>query len=254
MILKQIQFNYRYEENQEKIKNIIKVHNGINYKEAEEEYFRICKEERIKFDNESRCIIEQFQYELGRYDGANCKKVCIDCKPRGNNWVSDSIEGIISVGYTLKYQEFEVLDEYEKKKLMLKILEEAFQMLQQEHGWDLEPVNKAIKAIKEKDYFCEGQYLKTKTNRSRNYKAKLLFNFYLDKVELILGIYDKNDIEVKRVKMIDGKTQLWEYEKYLGDIKWLDNDIVAVYNKNKEIYWCESIENINNNKSEDIDK
>lgn len=245
MILRYIQLNCIYKENEEEINNIIK-ENKLSYEEAKMKHIDIFYNEiRNEIDNESRCIITHFQHELGRYDNVNCLKVCLDCNNE-LDYVGEPIENIISVGCQLNYNEYKKLNNDEKKKLVLKIIVDGFEKLNRKYNWDLTPVYRAIEVIKEKKYINRGQFLKTKSNKSRSHKAKLLFNHELDKIELFLSISNKLGEEIKRVKVIETEPVEWYYSTYLGDIKWLSNNDVVLYDTNKIIYWSESIIDSNN--------
>ena len=59
----------------------------------------------------------------------------------------------------------------------------------------------------------------------------------VNEIDISIIIDDKNGGEIYRKKLITEKPNEWFYVWHLGEIKWLDNNKVALFNKDKDKEW-----------------
>lgn len=237
MILNNIQIILGYKENHEEIINIInKYNNSISYEDARiKDYEETTKWQSAQIASESNHVISLFLKELGCYDNDICSKINVNCYDGCKNELMGFVDGIGVVNCNFKYHEYKDLSIMDKQKSILNLIDNAFRIISKDIDWDMKPIDKAIDQVQKREFKNIGIALKSKKNKAKNYSAQLLYNYQIDKIEFFMSIIDKNHNEIKCERVLKLMPESIIFKNYIGSIKWISNNEVALLNKSGHI-------------------
>jgi hypothetical protein len=90
--------------------------------------------------------------------------------------------------------------------------------------------------VKEAGYKNEYVWKKSKSSPNRNYKAEVFINHGLYVCDIFLIIRDKNGKELTKKLVASSKPDEIIFSHHLGELKWLSNNEVALFNRPNSKY------------------
>ncbi len=187
---------------------------------------------KANFYFQTNCIVYLFEQFLPKmyFDDVYC--VRFECFPEAQLHCGEiEMDGVLTVQIPYQVSDFYKLSDVEKKKKTLDLLMQGVQCVIQEKGWNAEPFLIAYAKTKEKAYQFKKTYKKPKSSPNRKLKAKIEIEIGLYESSATLIVEDKMQTELAKTN-IHTTIPRWEllYD-YLGDLKWIDNETVRVYER-----------------------
>ncbi|MFU2015981.1 hypothetical protein ACM6Q7_13025 [Peribacillus butanolivorans] len=140
----------------------------------------------------------------------------------------------MEIGYDVS--EFFKLEEQEKKEVVLDILKQGIDKVVKLNNWESRPFDDAYNCVKEASYKNEYVWKKPKSSPNRTYKAEVFINHGLYLCEIYLIVRDKNGQEIVKELVSSTKPDERIFSYYLGELNWLSNYEVALFNRPKSKY------------------
>lgn len=196
---------------------------------------------------QSRCITSLYERCFSKFYTTDIKQINIICTkevPRSNIIVEG---GFCDIEILYDVREFLKLDDEEKKEEILERLKQGIDKVVELNKWDSTPFNAAYKCVKEADYNTNYIWKKPKVSPNRNYKAEVFIEHGLYSCNLYLVVKSMNGQEIARKRVASEKPDELIFGRHLGELKWLSNNEVALFNYSKTNYNSLQINNINEN-------
>lgn len=232
MYLRDIHLDVPYREDPEVLKEVMIQHN-CSYEDAIQiDYNLNWKwEVRRRFYLETRCMVSMFLRLIGRYKNDNCAKILVHCVEKITQTKLDFSMGIVLVEYEVNLTEFFSKNNYEKKKFAVQIIRSSVCPLAQNNGWNLAPLEDALRKIEEADYNNFYVYGKIAKSPSKQYTAELYIEHNVEAIYFYAVIRNKELEIVEKKLFITESPSEWTYEQYLGKIVWGSESEIHLKNK-----------------------
>ena len=246
MKLKEFDFDYPYEKNEDYIQSLLD--NGYEYLQAtKKDYEENHKAKRINFRMQTRCITAFVERLLKKVNTPDFWKILINCGSNVDKRESKVVGGVYGIYYELNVEKFMQLSDIEKKRVTLQILKEnvikIFENLQIDSG-DFEKVCEQIQRCKYRNEWVWGK----KKNKKLTAEGVLVHN--IKSAQIFLRIYRDNE-RIGVFEILTTKPDEFCFSKYLGKIKWIDDETIAIEQKNGAEYLLIDInEGITNTREE----
>lgn len=241
MILKDIDLDLPYQENPEKIKEVISQHNLSEEAAIEYDYRENWKDKRILFRDQVRCIAEMYTYLLGKYKTQETKKIIINCQRELIGEKIITVDGFTEVDINFDIDNYFKLSNSQKKQIILKIINESVLKIARKYSWNEDIFDQINQEIIEKNYNNEYVW-KKKISPNRALIAEVFCQHDIESIEIFIVIRDKKSNEViKRELIIKDRPHELIFVNYLGDLKWISNNEVALIHRNKNKKWIVTV-------------
>ncbi|MBM7606675.1 hypothetical protein JOC75_004729 [Metabacillus crassostreae] len=132
--------------------------------------------------------------------------------------------------------EFFKLDDEEKRVVILEKLKQGIDKVVELNKWESTPFNDAYNCVKKASYKTNYVWKKPKSSPNRNYKAEVFIEHGLYSCDIFLIAKDKNGQEIARKRVASEKPDELVFRRHLGELKWLSNIEVALFNHFKTNY------------------
>lgn len=233
MLLKEFDLDLAWVKNEEYIATLM-AESGCSLGEAgKQDYDTNWKWKRFDFSLQVRCMCSFFERLFPRIHNEHFWKVMVLCKPiegyepsirRGGG-------GVCEVSLPFDYQAFMNLDDYRKKKMTVQTLRSGINDFIKNKGMDSEPFTSTFNKIIDANYENVWLWKKPKTSPNRKHKAQILLEHEVEKIDISAIISNRQGEEITRKLLVTERPDEWFYKKYLGELKWLDNETVALISK-----------------------
>lgn len=236
MYLRQMQLDLPYIIKPEIIKKVMEQYN-CTYEEAIEiDYDKNWMiEVRRKFDLETRCMVDMFLRLLGKFKTKNCSKILIDCVEKSPEiecpCYKGSVEGIGLVEYELDYKDFFAKDNYEKKKIVIKIIKECLYAIVEEQQLDLSNLDSVFNKIEELEYTNFWVLGKKVKSPNKLYTAELYIEHNIESIDFFAVVRNKQDEIVEKKLIVTELPSRWMYNQYLGKLAWASDTEINLNDK-----------------------
>lgn len=228
MILDEFDLDLPYVENKENIKELINRQN-CNYGEAIKiDYANTWKQKRRNFNLETRCITSMFERLLNKFKTDDCEKIIVECVDKLNNENIINHLGVYITQIEFDYFNFIKKSNYEKKVETLKLLTLGIEKVAKIKSWDTNTFLKVRDKIIISNYANEWSFKKPIKSPNKKHIAEVLCKHEVDKFEISLIIKDLNQNIIEHNSFIE-KPHEFAYAKHLGNIEWVDNNNVYLY-------------------------
>ncbi|MBB5356242.1 hypothetical protein HNR43_002222 [Anoxybacillus mongoliensis] len=186
------------------------------------------------FHYETRCITSLYTRLLPEIHTDGEKGVIIQCVPdlsrlsekeMGIEMVPDFITVYVEMDYN---QYFSLMDNLEKKKMTLELVQQGVEKLADERGWDKQIFRDIYNKIKELNYKNTFVY-KEKSSPNRKYICSIVCEHEVSHVDICLEIKRRNGNKVlrkERLVRVDRPHESF-YWRYLGELTWTLNHKVT---------------------------
>ncbi|MED4452079.1 hypothetical protein [Metabacillus fastidiosus] len=185
---------------------------------------------------QSRCITSLYESCFSKFYTTDIKQINVFCVkefPKPNLIVEGSfcdIEVLYDVSEFLK------LDDKEKKEVILDKLKQGIDKVVELNNWDSTPFDDAYNCVKKADYNTNYVWKKPKSSPNRNYKAEVFIEHGLYSCDIYLAVKDKNGQEMAKKLVASEMPDELVFGRHLGELKWLSNNEVALFNYSKTNY------------------
>jgi hypothetical protein len=185
---------------------------------------------------QSRCITALFEKCFSKFNTENIKQINIFCVKGSPKPTLTIIDGFCDVEINYDVSEFFNLADQEKKEVVLEVLKQGIDKVVKLNNWESRPFDGAYNCVKEISYKNEYVWRKPKSSPNRNYKAEVFINHGLYLCEIYLVVKDKNGQEMVKKLVSSTKPDELIFSHYLGELNWLSNYEVALFNRPKSNY------------------
>ncbi|TXC81854.1 hypothetical protein FS935_21690 [Metabacillus litoralis] len=132
--------------------------------------------------------------------------------------------------------EFFKSDDEEKREVILDKLKQGIDKVVKLKNWDSTPFDEAYNCMKKAGYNTNYVWKKPKNSPNRNYRAEVFIEHGLYSCDIFLIAKDKNGQEKVRKRVASEKPDELVFGRHLGELKWLSNNEVALFNYFKTNY------------------
>lgn len=243
MILRDIKFILDYNPNKYslQIQQLMKEKN-LNREQATQLYYKEnFQDKAVQIRDETRCIADFYIGCLGKYKTNETKEILIHLvdeivAPRIIN-----IDGFTEIQIIFNLEKYISLSDNKKKQMILDIIQKAVNIVGDAFEWDYQSFQQAYNKLVKDNY--ENNYVwKKKISLGRKYIAEVYCEHDIHEYliyMIIKGYRDKE--EIKKLLLHNVGPHEFEFVSYLGDLKWLSNESVALIGENPCKQWIVNI-------------
>ena len=202
---------------------------GFNFADRSPEH---SKPKQTQFYFETNCIVYLFEQFLPEIHFEDVCSVQFECFPNAAYACKPIImDGLLPVTIPYRVSGFYSLSDIEKKKKTLELMMDGLCVVFEEKGWDDAPFRYAYERVIEQQYTFKKIYKKPKSSPNRKLKAKIEIEIGLYECTASLIVEDKHQNVICRELLYREKPRFDLLYPLLGDIKWVSNDEVRVYQR-----------------------
>lgn len=213
--------------------------NGWEYYEATRyDYEKNWKDKRVKLRDEMRCIAALYErfFNINRFKNDKCWKITVQAVDRIHNKDIKTTGGVTEVQVVFDIENYFMLEEYEKKRIILEALKTGIDLVVKKEGWDNKIFDQAYQDVINADYL--NHYIwQSKSSPSRKYKAEVFCEHEISTFDISINIKNQKGEEIKSVKVISERPNERSFVSHLGSLKWISGDEVALINAGKTKQW-----------------
>jgi hypothetical protein len=177
--------------------------------------------ERLKpFNLNTWCVCELYLRHIGKYLSDGFVKIIVQANvdDTQNNVVEDMLN-VVLIHKTFDFEEYFQLEEkYEKKKVLLDVLQDGLITLALKKGWNtdalLDAYNSCLKDDLECKWFAKNKYFQSP---DRKHYAAVFCEYDIDKFEVSVVFYNKKKEKIHRVTLYSIEPNMAEP---LGKMGW----------------------------------
>lgn len=194
----------------------------------------------LQFNSETWCVSELYWSYLKKYNTNKIQKciISLNFDWKENLLKYDDIANIAKINLNFDFDRyFSIKHKLEKKKILLDTIHEGMMIIAENKGWEVDSLLDAYNNCLKKN--IEYQFFVGKIKTSPNRKRKINFwcNWDINIFEVFLVLYDKNNKEIERKKIIeDENTYNGEFIYYVT-YKWVNDETILL----KDNYTSEKI-------------
>lgn len=241
-ILKEFELDLKYIPHNDYISRLMKENNWEYFEATKFDYERNWKQKRMKLRDEMRCIAALYERYFKDYKFKNdkCWKISVQCV----NEITDSeirtVGGVTEVEVVFDINNYFLLGEYEKKKLILETLKEGIDLVVEKEHWDENLFNHPYQQFIKLDYVNNFVW-KSKSSPSRKFIAEVYCEHNIGSFDISINIKTSNGDTLKNVHLISERPNEWSFVSHLGNLKWSSKDQVALINNKETKRWSVKI-------------
>lgn len=195
--------------------------------------FKLELSESRKFTLFNRSVCAHFERHFQSIDTENIYRVIVKLsEPDERENTTEESSSVLKYYKSFDFNSFFELDENSKQKFLLDVLYQSLIELCDKHGWPKEPFIEAYNLVL-KDEFINVYEFKKKNSRNRKLVAKLECNHNSTSFDCFLKVVDKSGEEICSKLLFSEEPDEFIFNSLLGDVKWIDDETVAVLKKDK---------------------
>ncbi|AZU60389.1 hypothetical protein [Neobacillus mesonae] len=183
---------------------------------------------------QTRCITNLFEKQFEKYKTSDCKQLNMHCGNYSTLRIQECVDGYCEVIVPFDIKTFLEYPDNNKKEKILELLDTILSYVIKEKDWDPIPFQKASQRVKELNYINEFIWKKPKLNPNKKYNAEVQCKHDLYEFIINIVIKDLKNRIIKKEKLISTKPDELIYERFLGDLEWLNDNEVALYEKHSK--------------------
>lgn len=108
---------------------------------------------------------------------------------------------------------------------------EGIEKLALRNNWEVDPFREIALQIEELDYVNEWTWKKDVKSPNKKYYAKVICHHNVDSMDIFLTILQRDGTQILLEKIISEQPDEFAYAKHLGEIIWVSDFEVALFNK-----------------------
>lgn len=188
-----------------------------------EDYNNNMKQRNSKFRLQTRNITAFYERCLKGYKNDKCCKINIECAP--NSVIKSSVVlGIYTVHIPYDIDNFFKLNDFDKKRKTLDLINIAIEHIVEKEQWDKIRFDEAYNQIISENYINTWIWKKQKHSPNRKYIAKVFCEHDIYYCDIGIIIVDKSGQIIKKEVVVTEIPTEWVFIKYFGDLKWISNN------------------------------
>lgn len=234
MKLVELEFDLPYQENSDYINNLISC--NIDYKQAlQKDYRDNWMWKRREFQLMTRCMCSMIERLMTPIINDKYWKILIECIGTDKSEFITSfknLDGIFVYSTGFDYEDFIKKSSHEKKVFTVDFLLANIAKISQYTCLDLCNISEACFSVIKQNYKNSWIY-RQKFNKKRNKLAKVLVDHDVDMVSIIVEISDNSSV-LKQICLYQTLPDERMYSKFLGDIRWIDNQTLLFVSKQEK--------------------
>lgn len=227
MILREIRLDFDYQQNDDYIEYLQQTEN-LDYETAKSKDYEVnCRLQRREFRFLTRCMTSMIERLMGKIYTDNCKKIDFICTPNQNiDTKLYTALGFCHRQVNFDMNQFLLASDIDKKKIVVETFENGIRELSKDVAYDLSNVLSACEAVKNLNYVNEW-FLKKKLKQG-NVVVQIKIQHEVQDTKISMVFSDKKGTLIKEVLLIATKPDEWEFNQYLGKLKWIDENRAAL--------------------------
>ncbi|TVX79528.1 hypothetical protein FQP34_15185 [Peribacillus simplex] len=194
------------------------------------------KEVHKRLSFQSRCITSTYERCFAKLQTTDIRQINVSCVkefPKSNLIV---VDGFCDVEILYDVSEFLKLDDQEKKEVILDKLKQGIDKVVELNNWEITSFDDAYNCVKESGYNTNYVWKKPKSSPNRSYKAEVFIEHGLHSCDINIIIKDKKGQEITKKRVASEMPDELVFGHHLGELKWLSNNEVALFNYPKTNY------------------
>jgi len=216
------------------------------------EYFRPDEKlVRSAFDAHAAGVCSLYLYNLPKLVTSNTAKVILavtqDARLAEGHEIDRTIE-VIQVPWFFAFESYWEAGEQTKKRQILDLLQEGLLWTAEHEGWQKQPLIEAYNACLSSDLVHERFWRKAGKSSwqspDKRLKAKVLWKFGLESIEILAVFFDRNNCELGRRVLLSLIPSEHLLASSLGDAKWLSSKRFALVSRSKKKKWTVNVQDL----------
>jgi hypothetical protein len=195
---------------------------------------------QLQFNKTTCCITDLYLKCLVKYNTGVFKKIIVRVVSEDAKEI-DSIEFMVDVIAITKRINFDLYFElssnYDKKKLLLHILQEGIVTIAQNQNWEIDPLMDAYNSCINRN--LENKWLRNDKfylSTDKKYYGGVICCWDVDKFEAVVSFLNEKKLEIKQVKLFETEPHLVDS---FGNMGWIKNmHKFFLESKNKRFKWA----------------
>lgn len=232
MILREIEMDLPYQKNMEYIQQIQETE-GLRYNEAiRKDYELNWKEKRREFQLMTRCMTSMIERIMLPTHTEDCWKIIFECVNIGVDEGLKNLLGAYVIQIPLDVTEFYNLPQGDKKKFVVEKILEGLDKVANQLSFDTNNIKQACAQIKEQQYINE--WIWKKSIKVNNNTIQIKIQHEVEFVKIYMVLPNKNEVGFEERLLINTIPDERKYSSYLGELKRISENEVALIAKNGE--------------------
>lgn len=195
--------------------------------------FKLDLPENRKFTLFNRSVCAHFERHFKQIDTNGVYGIIIKLSESDErDGTTEESSSVLKFYKPFNFSEFNYLEEVARKKYLLNTLFDALLELCVMFDWPKEPFEKAYSLVVQEN-FVNNYCFKKKNSRNRKLIAELECHHESTKFDCLLKVKDKTGNDIFSKLLFTEEPDEYLFNSLLGDIKWIDNETVAVLKKDK---------------------
>ena len=178
--------------------------------------------------NDSSCIAEYLVRHIRQKDYFDCRRINFFCEPEKEKVSDRIIKGSNILEMDVPFDYFNWTNE-KKQEYLYDLAYNSFHTLCQRKNWDFEVIKSKLEELKALN-FCYSFDTGLRCTQNK-VTVKLMGVQTMEKVSFYAV---SRRIKDKKFFMLETKPNVLEYHWSLGELKWLDDNTVALFNTNNK--------------------
>lgn len=189
------------------------------------------------FSFQTRCITKLYERVFEKkYQTVDCRQLNFHCGHYPEMRLLECFDGFCPILVPYNIEQFLEYPDNRKKVETLELLKSSLDFVIVEKNWDPTPFREAYERVKELSYINEFIWGKPKFSPNKKYKAEVTCNHDLYHFTIKIVIKEKKGQVLFEKEVVSTKPDELIYDRFLGHLKWLSDDEVALYEKYSERY------------------
>jgi hypothetical protein len=190
----------------------------------------------LDFSFQSKCITSLYERCFSKFNTENIRRInifCVKDSPKPNLTI---VDGFCELEILFDVSGFNKLEDQVKKEVILDTLKQGIDKVVGFNNWESTPFDNAYDSVKELNFINEYVWKKSKTSPNRNFKAEVFISHGLYLCDIDLVVKDRSSKEIIKKLVVSTKPDELIFYHYLGELKWLSNYEVALFNRPNSKY------------------
>ena len=197
--------------------------------------FKLPLDESRSFTLFNRCLCSHFERCFESIETEGIYRVIIKLsEPDHRENSTEESSSVLKYYKAFDFVSFNKLNNHDKKSRLIDILFNSLIELCDKYGWSKEPFIKAYQAVI-KDNFINVYDFRKKNSRNRKLVARMECHHDSKSFDCYLKVDNKDGEEIFSQLLFTELPDEFLFNPLLGDIKWLDNESLAVLKKDRSV-------------------
>lgn len=237
MKLKEIELDLPYQKDNEFIQQL-QESKKLEYSEAtRQDYETNWKEMRRDFQLMTRCMTSMIERIMKLIDTKDCWKILIECVDECAEEGYQNLLGVYAIQIVFDRGQFFDASDFHKKEMVIDIVQTAMKRLSNCIDFEVDNINTACNEIINKNYLNEWFWGKSCSMGKKKARVKIIHD--INDVKIYVQISENNILSEEKL-LVCALPDERSYSLFLGELRWISKDEVALITKSGDVYVCDS--------------